>query len=132
MHPARGRYWTCGVGTDNIKFARMLPRFAIAHCVTGWTGLDLPPRFEDELLKLEVVYDLEGEFDERFGELGETAMAELAAAAIGRFFMDKEAEKNSASGPASRQTPTITKETGSASPNGQCQASEHSDETPAG
>jgi len=118
--------------TDNIKFTRALPRYAIAYCVVGWTGLEITPRFEDELLTLESVFELEEEFENRFGDLGRDAIAELAAASISRLFLSKDAEKNSASGPVSQQTPDNMKETGSGSPNGKSPASEPSGETHAG
>ncbi len=118
--------------TDNAKFSRAFPRYAIAHCVTGWTGMQAQPRFEDELLTLESVFEIEEELESRFGDLGSLAVAQLAGAAIGRLFLTKESEKNSASGPVSQQTPPSTKGTGSVSANGKSPASETSTETPAG
>lgn len=115
--------------TDNAKYQGALPRYAIAHCVTGWTGLETPPRFEDELLTVGSVYDLEEELEDRFGTIGKAAVAELATAAIGRLFLSKEAEKNSESGPASQQTPGATKATVSGKPNGASPESETSPET---
>lgn len=117
--------------TDNVRFSRALPRYAIARCVTAWTGMEVQPKFEDEVLTLESVFEIEEEFESRFGDLGAVAVAELAGAAIGRLFLSKEAEKNSASGPASQQTPTASKETGSGSTIGKSPASAASDETPA-
>lgn len=117
---------------SNEKFARSLPRYAVAHCLTGWEGLETQPRFENEVLKIDVVHDLEGELEDQFGDMGKVAVNELAAAAIGRFFMSKAAEKNSSSGPASQQTPLDTKATGSGKTAGQSQASGTSTETPAG
>ena len=117
--------------TDNAKFSRALPRYAIAYCVTGWTGMEAQPKFEDELLTLDSVFELEEEFESRFGDLGGVAIAELAGAAIGRLFLTKGAEKNSASGLASQQTPPDSKETGSASKSGNSPASVSSEETPA-
>ncbi len=115
---------------SNEKFARSLPRYAIAHCLTGWTDLKTPPRFENEVLKIDVVHELEGELEEQFGNLGAAASNELAAAAIRRFFMSKATEKNSSSGPVSQQTPAPTKATGTGKTPGQSPASETSTETP--
>lgn len=117
---------------SNEKFARSLPRYAVAHCLTGWEGLETQPRFENEVLKIDVVHDLEGELEDEFGDLGKTAVNELAAAAIGRFFMSKAAEKNSSSGPVSQQTPVDMKATGSGKTAGQSPESATSTETPAG
>lgn len=117
---------------SNEKFARSLPRYAVAHCLKGWEGLETQPRFENEVLKIDVVHDLEGELEDVFGDLGKTAVNELAAAAIGRFFMGKAAEKNSSSGPVSQQTPVDMKATGSGKTAGQSPASGTSTETPAG
>ncbi len=114
---------------SNERFARSLPRYAIAHCLKDWTGLECQPRFENEVLKIDIVHDLEGELEDRFGDKGVSAINELAAAAIGRFFMGKAAEKNSSSGPASPQTPAPTKATGSGKTAGQSPASETSTET---
>lgn len=119
------------MGTDNAKFGRAFPRYAIAHCVVGWTGVEAHPRFEDELLTLDSVFELEEEFETRFGDVGEAAIAELAGAAISRLFLDKAAEKNSASGPASPRTPEATKADGSGGINGTSPASAPSGETPA-
>lgn len=117
--------------TDNARYGNAFPRYAIAHCVVGWTGMETQPRFEDELLTLDSVFELEEEFETRFPEHGTLAMEELAAAAIARLFLSKEAEKNLESGPASQRTPSATKRISSASPNGNSQASEPSPETPA-
>lgn len=119
------------MGIGNAKYGKALPRYVIAHCVTGWTGLELTPAFDDEVLTIDSVFDLEDEFETRFGDIGKVAIEELSQAAMHRFFLGKDAEKNSESGPASQQTPSGSKATGSASPNGSSPESELSPETPA-
>ena len=111
------------MGTENVRFAKQFPRYAIAHCLTGWTGLDAQARFEEGVLKVDSVCDVQDEMEAKFGEKGEAAYVELAGAAVNRFFLTRDAEKNSASGPASKQTPGHTKGTGSASKAGTSQES---------
>lgn len=119
------------MGTENVRFSKEFPRYAIAHCVIAWTGFETEPRFEAGTLKIDSVVELLDELEARFDEKGELAFIELASAAVGRFYVTKATEKNSASGPASQQTPRASKVTGSASPNGNSPASVSSDATPA-
>lgn len=117
--------------TQNVRFAKEFPRYVLAHALSGWTELETAPRFEGGVMSLDAVCDLQEELDERFGALGDTAFIELSGQAINRFFLTKGAEKNSASGLASQQTPPDSKGTGSASKSGNSPASVSSDETPA-
>ncbi|MBL9070411.1 MAG: hypothetical protein JNM03_10520 [Sphingopyxis sp.] len=119
------------LATDNVRFSKEFPRHAIAHALTGWTELYATPRFEEGIMQFDAVCEMQEELESRFKELGEAAFTELAAAAVNRFFLNKEAEKNSSSGPASQQTPQPTKETGSASTDGKSPVSAPSEETPA-
>lgn len=119
------------MSADNLRFQDEFPRYAVAHALSAWTELDAVPRFEEGVMDIEAVRDVQDELKERFGDKGVIAFTELAAAAVNRFYLTKEAEKNSSSGPASQQTPTASKETGSASPNGSSPASDSSEETPA-
>ena len=119
------------LATDNVRFSKEFPRYAVAHAVRGWTNLNTLPKFEEGVMQVEVICEVQEELKDRFGENGEAAFVELAAAAVGRFFLTKAAEKNSSSGPASLQPPSDSKEAGSASPNGKSPASDSSEETPA-
>lgn len=119
------------LATDNVRFSKEFPRYAIAHALRTWTNLNTRPKFEEGVIKVDVVCDLQEEMAERFGEDGEAAFVELAAAAVGRFFLTKATEKNSSSGPASQQTPKGMKEVGPVSANGKSPASASSEEIPA-
>lgn len=125
----RSKRWRA-MAIDNAKYGNAFSRYAIAHCVTGWTGLATVPRFEDELLTIDAVCELADELENRFDIAGETAMADLAKAAVNRLFLTEATEKNSESGPVSQQTPDTTKEVGSGSANGKSPASVSSPETP--
>ena len=119
------------LGTDNVRFAKEFPRYAIAHALRRWTGLDTKPRYEEGVVQVEVVCELQDEMVEKHGDAGDMAYTELAAAAVARFFLTKATEKNLSSGPVSQRTPSDSKETSSASPNGNSLASESSTATPA-
>lgn len=119
------------MATDNARFDRQFPRYVIAHALTGWTELDALPRFEEGVMQIDAVCEVQDELKERFGDLGDAAYTELAGAAVSRFYLSKEAEKNSSSGPASQQTPQATKATGSDETSGQSPVSATSEETPA-
>ena len=119
------------LATDNVKFSKEFPRFAIAHAVRKWTNLNTRPRFEEGVMQVEAVCEMQEELAERFKEDGEAAFVELAAAAVGRYFLTKATEKNSSSGPASSQTPDDSKADGSASLNGKSPVWASSEETPA-
>lgn len=119
------------MGTDNLRFEKEWPRYAIAHCVLEWSGIEAKARFEGGILKLESVLEMQDELTAKFGPEGDIAYIELVSASIMRFYLNKATEKNSSSGPASSQTPHDSKEAGSASKTGNSPASEPSDETPA-
>jgi hypothetical protein len=117
------------MGTENVRFEKEWPRYAVAHCVIDWTGLETQPRFEAGILKLDSVLDLQDELETKFATEGEVAFIELVSASITRFYLNKATEKNSSSGPASSRTPRDSKEAGQASTNGTSPASASSDET---
>lgn len=119
------------MATDSIRWAKEFPRFAVAHCVTEWTGLDTEARFERGVLTVDSVCAMQDELDDKFGSEGRIAATELATACLRRFYLDRSAEKNSKSPAPSASTPPATKEAGSASSDGKSQASEASPETPA-
>lgn len=118
------------IGTDNVRFEKEWPRYAVAHCVLAWTGMETRPRFEAGVLQIESVMELHEELEGNFGAEGKVAFVELVSASIMRFYLNKATEKNLSSGPASSQTPLDSKEPGSASTNGSSLASESSTKTP--
>lgn len=119
------------LATQNVRFAKEFPRHVLAHAITGWTELESLPRFEGGVMNLDAVCEMQEELEQRFGVLGETAFVEISGQAVNRFFLTRSAEKNSSSGPASQQTPSDSKPTLSASPNGTSPASDALSETPA-
>lgn len=118
------------MGTENVRFEKEWPRYAVAHCVIDWTGLEAKPLFEAGILKMDSVLDLQDELAAKFETDGEIAFVELVSASITRFYLNKATEKNSSSGPASSRTPQDSKEAGQASTNGTSPASASSEETP--
>lgn len=119
------------MSVDEIRWNKEFPRFAIAHCVKRWTGLDNNPRLHAGVIEIDSVCDMQDEVVAKFGDAGRTALAQLTTAVTRRFYLDRSAEKNSKSPAPSVPTPPVTKGTGSGSKDGKSQASASSPETPA-
>lgn len=119
------------MSVDEIRWNKEFPRFAIAHCVKRWTGLEKKPRLHAGVIEIDSVCEMQDEIVVKYGDAGRTALAQLTAAVTRRFYLDRSAEKNSKSPAPSAPTPPATKETGSGSTDGKSQASDSSPETPA-
>ncbi|MGN6290387.1 MAG: hypothetical protein ACTHNA_14125 [Sphingopyxis terrae] len=118
------------MSVDEIRWNKEFPRFAIAHCVKRWTGLSKNPRLHAGIVEIDSVCDMQDEMVEKFGDAGRTALNELAATVMRRFYLDRSAEKNSKSPAPSAPTPQATKEAGSDADHGKSPASASSSETP--
>ncbi|MGQ2942928.1 MAG: hypothetical protein ACT6Q7_02885 [Blastomonas fulva] len=119
---------------DNQDANTMLPLVSIAVVVSGWDHLDAMFAKDSGFLTIdsaESVCAALRKLDEANGVSPGLSWLQLCAKAMGRIFLSKEQEKNSASPSPSSNPPSNTKTDGKGSPAGQSQASAISTETPA-
>lgn len=119
---------------DNADAAAMLPLIAVAVAVSGWSNLEA--QFDKDRGFITVdsatsVMDALRKLDEKHNLSPGLSWLQLTTKALGRIFLDKEQEKNSASPSPSSSPPSNMKTGGKGSPAGQSpESTANSTETP--